>query len=330
MGYDDLMKKTESNPGTIKAWRGRIVDRLSGKVIDPPIPSRSEDGLETFLVDQYLESSPMERGEIDLAVLDILLSVRRDRIPPEWLGYLFQFIRQGRIESVGDVLVSLFIADSTLGNPLRSNRGAYQDSQLHELMHAIRDLRPAEGALAWRTYLDDPDLAQFAFYGLVESDLDAAVESLPRLLATDVARIPISKHNCLAYLLAQWRENRPHREPVAALLLRFDDDEVEGCSASIRELLGSIPSARPYFEAYDAIKAITIKNRILDRDGVRTLMKASEKNLFIDLKTILMVMECFRKMVKSIPIFTSTGKAMLVYESTASIAPPQFLMAAAA
>ena len=71
MPYLDSMKETGSNTITPAEWRSRIEDRLSARVVHPQIPVRSEDGLETYLVNYYSDADPSEKLKIEEAVLDI-------------------------------------------------------------------------------------------------------------------------------------------------------------------------------------------------------------------------------------------------------------------
>jgi len=158
------------------AWRRLIKDRFSGRVVDPPIPARSDDGLETYLVDRHADASPRERMAMESAILELLQEARREPSPPPWLGHLFHLVPIAGTESLADQLVALFLADSARGNPSRKAPGACQPSLLPDLMHDIRELQPTKRPLAWRDYLVDPDLGQYAYYGLVEGEQEKQEE----------------------------------------------------------------------------------------------------------------------------------------------------------
>ena len=329
MPYLDSMKETGSNTITPAEWRSRIEDRLSARVVHPQIPVRSEDGLETYLVNYYSDADPSEKLKIEEAVLDILLAARRKAEPEPWLGYLFHFVRLSNMEAVADQLVSLFLAETNRGNPLRHAPGAYQATQLHELMHAIRGLSPKAGPLSWGKYLDDPDLAQFAFYALVESDLDAALKAFPLILSHDESTFPISKHNCLSYLLGHWRSERLHSEPVAAILIHFSQNEMSVWAEPVRKLLREIPSARAYIEAYEMIEKEGVKHQVMDQGDIRTLVKSCERFMYIGIGQTWEVMDAIRNMIHGVSVFGCPVKDQAVYEFTyalfAPIAPPTFL-----
>jgi len=291
-----------SNTTTPGEWRSRIEDRLSERVVNPQIPARSEDGLETYLVNCYSDADPSEKLKIEEAVLDILLAARRKAEPEPWLGYLFHFVRLSRMEAVADQLVALFLAETKRGNPLKLAPGAYQATQLHELMHAIRGLSPKVGPLSWGKYLDDPDLAQFAFYGLVESDLDAALKAFPLILRHDESNFPISKHNCLSYLLGHWRSERLHSEPVAAILIHFSQDDVLRWAEPVRNLLRGIPSARPYIEAYEMIERMGIEKELFGPEDWAIVMLSIERFMIGGLNETWSVLMTFRKVLSCIPI----------------------------